>query len=126
MNLNLCGPGGRRIRPTSRMRDFFLIHDCWFAVTAVVKTRRQNYSNRKVRSNEEKQRKISTHRTQKGQHSGSRSKGKVKTKMAAAGKRTVYVFSVIPRLARLIQDKLPDVDVLEVKHKGKAALFTCI
>lgn len=36
----------------------------------------------------------------------------------AAGGRAVYVFSVIPRLAKLVQDGLPDVKVIEVNYKG--------
>ena len=45
--------------------------------------------------------------------------------MATTG-RTVYVLSVIPRLAKHVQEKLPDVNVIEVLHKGMASVFDSI
>lgn len=45
--------------------------------------------------------------------------------MAGAGK-TVYVYSVIPRLSKLIQDQLTDVRVIEIKCKGMISVLVMI
>ncbi|XP_042887425.1 glyoxylate/hydroxypyruvate reductase A-like isoform X2 [Penaeus japonicus] len=41
--------------------------------------------------------------------------------MAALARRHVYVFSVVPRLAQLVQEALPDVQVIDVKPEGRTA-----
>ncbi|XP_063588519.1 glyoxylate/hydroxypyruvate reductase A-like isoform X1 [Penaeus indicus] len=41
--------------------------------------------------------------------------------MSTSAKRAVYVFSVVPRLAQLVQEALPDVVVINIKPEGRDA-----